>query len=337
MDSVLYGTLIIAGFVAAPVVAKTVAMGVMKYIEHRKKKKIIKEKRRMLTDKNYRERMLKQKKLSSALDNKNTITFRNGKTGRSVGITVKQDNKGDQLILKGTLRCKCSDGVIRSETIYLYQPKITTLKGVQVGPLTTKDGHLRDTSVYAVKLPDTGEIATAYVPKREVVSGLNYDLVRGSKNFQEPRLSSYIDIEIPKDAQGNYIPVDLTNPTEAQEFKKYVERHKKHAHGADGYFGNIYGEAERSAAKGPELADAMDIKDLTGTTAKTEVVEKVKPKEEKTDYGYDYYDRFNYHRPAWMGEHGTDYAYNLDLADHVFGPDHPGPGPMGPGHGGRRR
>lgn len=334
MDAVTSAVIMLAGIAAIPVTGKIVLNHLSRTKKRRQEKKKQKEKYRMLHDKDYQEKINKKRKLVSDLDKKSNLTFKNAKTGRRVDIAVESkeiegistanlDSLMSETIFKGTLRCKCTDGVVRAETIYIYQPKLQTLKGTVIGP-RLKDGALNDRTAYAVKLPD-GEVVSTYIPRRELISGLNYDFVRGTNTHQNPDIQRYFDIEIPKDEKGNLIPVNLNDPNELKQLKEYVVKHSKHRGGPEGYFGNIYGEALEAAHKfDNERAEPYDITLITGETAKPEVVEKEKEKEQKTDYGYDYYDRYNYHRPSWMGERGTDYAQNVDLADHVFGPDHSG-------------
>ena len=168
-----------------------------------------------------REEYLKKQKLQQAISKKNNVTFKSPTTGRTLDVPLETDYargelKEQEIIIKGTIRCKCSDGIIRGETIYLYQPILRTSKGKRVGPIIT-NGALNADAPYQANYD--GDQFVAHIPKREVVSQLNFDFIRGSKNHQNPEIRGYMDIEVPKDENGNYIPVDFTDPKELQEFK----------------------------------------------------------------------------------------------------------------------
>lgn len=324
MDAVTQAVIIIGCIAATPAVLRTAARLTMKFINHRKKEKKRKERYRMSHDKEYQKRMLKKRGFVKDLENKNSMRFTNPKTGLSKEIAVEYANDlgiTDQVVLRGTLRCKCTDGVVRAETVYLLQPTFKTLaSGAIIKPAMTKSGHITKGNPYRVNIG--GETYETYAPRRELASGINFDFVRGSKFHQDPSIKNYFDIELETDQNGNYIPVDLTNPEELKRIKEYIDKKKSYKVGPEGYFLNIYDEALEAREKFNVRAEPFDITQITGEPAKTESKDdKSQERVEKTDYGYDYYDRYNYHRPGWMGERGSDYAYNFDMSDHVLGGD----------------
>ena len=322
MDSVTYGALMMAAFVAAPAVIKSVKDVASKLRKKRKKKKIIKERKRMNSDPEYQEQKLKKQGFAKAVDLGNVITMKSARTGRTLPVPLNYAEAnpalGEQeVLLKGTLRCMCSDGIIRGETIYLIQPILKTNKGKVVGPVI-ENGTVDKNAPYIANYD--GDQFFTYVPKIEAVSRMAYDFVRGDDYIQNKQVLGYLDIELEADANGRYIPVDLSNPQEKAEYDAYVA--KRTQQDAINYYASIYAEALHTV-QSSKRSEPFDISKVTGKTADQAVVAKEKPQEKKVEYDFSYYNQFNPNQPAVFARPGTDVTRNFDITDHIFGDDQP--------------
>lgn len=229
MDSVTYSVIMLAIFFGAPTAIKLARVAIGKIaglmLKSLKKKKKI----RMKNDKSFQKQQLKEKGLEDNLGKKVGVRFFNSKSKTSQKMSVVMD-KGcdidDDIILKGTITVKGTNGLVIKEPIYLFQPELFNSKGQKLGPVKNKDGTLTDDNPYFVRMQN-GEVGRGYALKREVTSGMCFDFVKGSVHSQIPGLERYLSIDIPRDEKGNYIPMDTSDPKELQAFKKYIESRQK--------------------------------------------------------------------------------------------------------------
>ena len=231
----------------------------------------------------------------------------------------------------------------KEETIYLFQPRLEymTEKGkVKVGPYY-KDGRLSDQFPYLLKLND--ELYETYVPKREVVSKVCFDFVKDSNHPVMSKLHSLLQVRLPRDSKGNYIPVNLSDPKEAAEFEAYLEKHKTDGIDDISYFERIIAEAEEKYKTDTEKS----FQELTkGFDGKIHVQREEEEKEDKPqELSANEKAIREYQRETASKERAYDMRYLTDgqpddpLAFRVEGgrPHGPRPGGMGgPRPGGRR-
>lgn len=225
MDSVTLTVLIIAVIVAGPAALKCVTFALAKLAKFASKRIKRAERKRMLKDKDYQKQKLQSKGLKDDLGKKVGVRFFNSKKKSSQKLNVVMDKGCDieeDIILKGMLTVVNKEGKTLREPIYLFQPELFNGKGEKLGPIPNKDGSLSDNNPYFAKMSN-GDIGRGYALKREVTTGMCFDFVKGSMHAQIPGLENFISIEIPRDKNGNYIPVDMNNAKELAAFKAYIE------------------------------------------------------------------------------------------------------------------
>lgn len=261
MDSVTITVLLIAAVVAGPAALKLVAFALAKMANFAAKKLKKAERKRMLRDKEYQKQKLQSKGLKNDLGKKVGIRFFNSKKKSSQRLSVVMD-KGcdidDDVILKGMLTVVNKDGKTLREPIYLFQPELFNSKGEKLGPVLNKEGKLPDDNPYFARMTN-GDVGRGYALKREVASGMCFDFVKGSIHSQIPGLENFISIEIPRDKNGNYIPVDMNNTEELQAFKRYIETRQKMP-SVPNYLHNLIDMAEEAKATARTVyAEAGDV------------------------------------------------------------------------------
>jgi hypothetical protein len=267
MDPVLIVILAAIGVVTIPKITK---VGIAKIIESSNKKK----KRKQQFDANvnsiknkefYRRQKLQENlekdgvKVTPVVYNDvfEDLSFKNVKD-RSKNITIngreiiKFDETKDAL-LKGKVSVIDASGKYIERDIYLFQPRLYTRKSnVFIGPVRDNLGHISDDTTYLCRRPDTKEVFSGYIPKREVCSGMRFDYVSSSRHRFDERvpmsnadlrslsesdaderkrdmanISNYINVDLQKDYNGNLVPVNLNDPAEREAFNKYRENFLK--------------------------------------------------------------------------------------------------------------
>ena len=332
MDSVLYATLMVAAWFAVPAIGGAIAYKIKQSESKRKNKKKLAQIKKQNSPE-YKKEKAEKRKLQQELRDKTAVIFRGKKSGKTHTEILKHDEKTpviNQLLIKGKVVCQCPDGVVRRETIYLMQPKYKKLDGTDVGPFLTKDGNLQN-DPYVLRDAQTGEILRADMPRVEAISGIPFDFIKGSPAFSNPNLKGILTVDVQRDAKGNIVPVNLENKKELEEFKTYATRFGNRTKDdiALYYEGIIDAAKETYVERKNRTIETYDV-DFLFDDDKDEKKTQQQQQIPQDDNGFDFYDRYNYHRPAWMGERGTDYSYNFELSDYVFGPDEHG-------HGGPRR
>lgn len=339
MDPVTVAAVLAVTVLCTPLITRGAAIAYHLITEGKKKKAkkmLVKKARKYLKDKNYRHKVDKERALIQALNRSNNIKFTNASGTRSVNINVKTITDFDEskeIILRGKLHFRLPNSQVVTQPIFLFQPRCETADGKKVGPILTKKGRLYDQNPYLVKMPDTGEIVRSYVPKREVVSGMNFDFVQGSANFQDESLKRFLYIELETDENGNYIPVDLNDPKQLVGFRKYLQFCRTQENAAH-YFSRIY-ETALYSSKVLAVKEAVAYR----TQGAVETARESTPTGLEAQDPYAFYDRYNYNREPWLGAPGTVYDHNEDFVAHAMGlqggPG--GPPPGGPAPGGPRR
>lgn len=174
------------------------------------------------------------------------VIFKGIKSGKKSKLVIKEDTSFDikkDVVIKGKLTRKQGSETV-TETIYLFQPRVSTKGAKSIGPKVS-DGALNDKFTYLCKTGDSEEILTGYVPKREVLTGIQFDfdskgihpesercefsfagLEEIKKGSSIAKMSDYIDIEFERDEKGNIKTVDLTNKNELTEFSNYIKKAK---------------------------------------------------------------------------------------------------------------
>lgn len=253
MDYTILVLLIVATLIIAPT-----AVNIMYKIADTKskkkdqKKKRIKEIKKFKRNKKYANKVIEQKKMArtiKSLRTKDNIIAFYGRGSNTYDVkvnTITDFDPSKEIIIRGHLYYMQSNGRYREVPIYLFQPRYQTEDGKKVGPFLTQRGHLQERNPYIAKAPDTGEILRGYLPKREIISGMNFDFIAGSPNFEEPKLAQFLRIDAERDENGNYIPLDLNDPDQALGFRRYLAFHQTKEKAIE-YFSNIYSTALHSS------------------------------------------------------------------------------------------
>lgn len=339
MDPVTAFLLIVAGLAVAPKALPLMAYGAVNLVKNLKKKYAKHKKRKQRRDKKLQAKVANTKEVNRIIQKSGIMEFINTKTRQAKKVSVKESSSFDMekdVLLHGVVRIRLKDGRIAEDDIYLFQPRVYSANDVVIGPKISKTGALMNENSYLIKLPGEDAIYHGYTPKREVLSGERFDFVRdGAYADQADPLKEFIDIEIPKDKNGNYIPVDKNDPVQMQAFKKYVEERKKYNIDQQAYLEDLV-EAAKDAkatydyinrpryAKPVATPDERDIQRIQRSRAS-----RAKREAQARAY-YGTINRMNM-LDTMMHE------YNLDEhADHLPGMGMPGMGmppggPLGPG------
>lgn len=333
MDPVLILVLVGVAALAGP---KLVKIGLANAIFSLDKKsqtnKVLKDKQ-----KKYKEskKLEKQKQKTNTKDNQinqsmtriQDILFKNIRTNQKEKIRVSEiaefDDKKD-VLLKGRLHIVDSEGKKTVQDIYLFQPRLFSGQ-TQIGPTPDKFGNLSDEYTYLCRHSGEKDILSGYVPKREIFSGMRFDYVTNSKHsFLErnpqynvndlktlSNIEQYISIDIPTDANGNFIPVNLNNLTELKEFQTYVKRHymnfKNNGVKPEEYFERELQKAKMSLIKYIEEYEPTYIPVASKIEAQEPEEVKVESSKKAQKSVYDYYNRFNYYMDPKFGARTNNY------------------------------
>ncbi|MDE5630159.1 MAG: hypothetical protein K2I70_01015, partial [Bacilli bacterium] len=211
-----------------------------------------------------------------------------------------------------------------------FQPRVYGVNNVSIGPKLDKNGHLYDKNSYLLRTPGDPDIYSGYVPKREILTGRQFDFVGDSANAKEHPLNGFINIVIEKDANGNFIPLDKNNKEEMRKFNNYIKMRREHNIDQDRYLDGLL-------AKASEAKEVYDENNKPRYARPTEEmsaeemhkIERARASRAKKDaQNRAYYDRIAHMNmmDSAMHNYGLD-----DHAAHLPGAGMMGPRPMGPG------
>lgn len=137
--------------------------------------------------------------------------------------------------------------------IYLYQPRMSFVNGVSAGPKYNSDGAIVNTNCYLLKEPSLEGLYAGYIPKREVLSNVEFDYFDNEHKIDKYGIGSYLKMTANVDAMGNFIPVNLNDPEERKQFEEYKALHGSKTNGDFYYFyglkSRMQGILDRAEAK----------------------------------------------------------------------------------------
>lgn len=179
-----------------------------------------------------------------------TVPFRN-RQGKQINYPFAEITTFDETkdhIYRGKLGQYLEDGKYQElGDVYLFQPRLLykthdskTNQDVkqEITPNDAK-GVLDNGRTYVINVANENEEFYGYTPKREVLTGKKFDYIDGEFRYcidasspqeqvkleeQESDVRSILKIFVPKDNQGNLIPVDLNDPKEKAAFEEYKRR-----------------------------------------------------------------------------------------------------------------
>lgn len=338
MDPILIIILVGVGLLAGPKLVKT---GLARLIanadenktnnlSHQMLKKEYKEKQQK---EKYRQRLIKKgidpdKVIKADMDKFHHISFTGIKTKKKAIVNVREDvsfNESEDVLLKGRLHIVDVNGRRTVQDIYLFQPRVFSSEGVFLGPKLDKTGKLSDKYTYLCR-QNGGEILNGYMPKREIFTGMRFDFIPDdSHNFidrnpnfadfssedrrQAEQLEQFINIDIPRDGNGQYIPVNLNDPKQKAEFEKYKKAHLGNKKTPKEYFRDQLNIAKAAFYKylnehRPDYAYAPSRTTEQEESAEPIKVESSKKAEQSIN---DFYKRFDYYIQSPFGERYNDY------------------------------
>ena len=126
--------------------------------------------------------------------------------------------------------------VLRTEDIYVYQPRFEGRNNFVLGPRYKSDNTLNNNAAYAFKDPSTGEVYVGNIPKREITTNRQFDFdVTNASNFEvscqknfnvtNKSLNRLINISYDRDPNtGNIKAVNLSNPEEKRKLDEYLRK-----------------------------------------------------------------------------------------------------------------
>ena len=260
-------------------------------------------------------------------------------------------------LYRGVLTCYLGqDKQPEVREIYLFQPRLLFRGATTTTEIVPNDlkGQLIKGHEYQYRTNGSTEIFTGYTPKREVLTGDRFDYVEGeyrskidgiSKDDQKEKeeldsdVRSIVVIDIPKDANGNLVPVNLQDPQEKAAFEAYKEKHVKQDPTMSQYSNALYQIIRRAKAivKGgyTRRTKGEDL-DLTGVRKEPE--KKSAPKKD----GYtaiDSYKRYqDRDKAVYDMQQKVNYVHDMaeasgDLPKPPTVMTPPPPPDMGAGHG----
>ncbi len=249
--------LLCGAFVGAAVVGVPVAYYKWKDgKEDRKQKKELKKERKLEEDPNYRANEKMNQQIHQKLEQQGTILFQNVKDKQDTKrIRVREETTFDlesDYLFKGIVKVKMPDNTYTEDDIYLFQPRVYGMNGVQIGPKVDKKGHIYDENRYLIRLSSDSPIYSGTVERREAFSGIRFDYVKDTSSLQD-ELSPYIEIVLKKDENGHFIPVDKTDKKEMDLFRKYAMEREKYQIDQYAYLDDLLDRAEDTKAYFDEL------------------------------------------------------------------------------------
>ena len=343
MDPILIIILASVGLLAGP---KLIKVGLAKMIAtivdnkrdnltHTMLKKEYKQKKQR---EKYRQRLIERgidpdKAVNQLMDRYHHIPFFGIKSKKRTLVNVREDvsfNEVEDVLLKGRLHIVDINGKKTVQDIYLFQPRMFSSEGVFLGPKLDKTGNLSDKYTYLCRQTN-GEILTGYIPKREIFTGMNFDFIpddvhsfiERNPNFSdfsaEDRkraevFEKFIHIDIPRDANGLYIPVNLNDPVQKAEFEKYKRAHLGNKKTPREYFSEQINIAKAPFYRylnehRPDYAVAVRQTETKTDDSESIKVESSKKPEQSIN---DYYKRYDYYLDPRFGERYNDYDGEYD-------------------------
>lgn len=335
MDPVTLVVLGIVTLAVAPKVGSLAIYGGMKLVKSIKKKMKKRKEYKLRHNKKYQEKLKNTRAAQRAIEQRRAMTFKNTKTGAVKNVNIREENNFDMnkdIILKGKVKVQNTDGSIAEDIIYLFQPRVFGLNNVPIGPKLDKNGHLYDNNAYLLRTPGDPDIYSGYFPKREVLTGRQFDFVSDSVNANLGNLKGFIDIVIEKDDKGNFIPLDKNNVQEMNEFKRYIQMQSTKSKTQDQYLDDLVSKANDSYEAYREANKPRYAKP-TEQMSEEEIhkIQKSRASQAKREAQKNaYYDRIAHMNmmDSVMHDHGLD-----EHAAHLPGAGMMGPRPMGPGPG----
>ncbi len=336
MDPVTLVVIGVVGLALAPIAGKLAVYGVTKAFNKIRKSLKKRKEYRLRHNKQYQEKLKRTREAQRAIEKKRAVAFKNTKTGEIKNVNINEINTFDSnkdIILKGKVIVQNPNGGAPAEDIiYLFQPRVFGMNNVPIGPKLDKNGHLYDSNAYLLRTPGDPDIYRGYVPRREVLSGRQFDYVSDSVNANLGKLKGFINIELQKDEKGNFIPLDKNNVQEMNEFKRYIQMQQSKSISQDEYLDSLLAKATESYEAYREAHKPRYAKPTEEVSVEEmQKVEKSRESQAKREAQKDaYYDRITHMNMMDSVMHN----YNLDEhADHLPGVGMFGPGPMGPGPG----
>lgn len=144
----------------------------------------------------------------------------------------------NQPIIHGVVEISeyAEDGTIkvtRQEDIYVYQPRFEGRGGFVLGPRYV-NGRLNNNAAYLFK-DEAGRVFAGNIPKREVVSNMQFDFdLTNEENYRmtasktmdttNSAVKKFINIKYDRDSQGYIRPVNLSNREEYSKLNAYLRK-----------------------------------------------------------------------------------------------------------------
>lgn len=241
--------------------------------------------------------------ITRKLSNPKKATFNLLQSRMTKDINIREISNFDieqDKIFHGRVKVKTASKGVMDDHIYLFQPRVYSQSGTLLGPKFMDNGSLSDRHTYLARDGKTKELMTSYLPKREVLSGIQYDFVNTSTHANKDELADFIEVIIPQDEHGNYIPVDMNDPDERRKFDEYVEFfHKSNIDPTNYFLKRIKyaGEAYQAYLKENEIVPARPAKMIIDDS-----VNKVESSRPAGDLA-DNYSKYIY----WKRFHGDSY------------------------------
>lgn len=321
MDPVTIAVCGVIALVAIPTVSKLALYGAVKL--GKKIKMSLKERKayKLRHNEKYQNKLKRTREVKRAIESRRAVAFKNTKTGAIKNVNINEIssfNFDKDVILKGTVYvANPNGGEPAQDTIYLFQPRVYGGNNVSIGPKIDKNGHLYDNNSYLLRTPGDPDIYSGYVPKREVISGREFDYVSDSFNKGNDPLNNFINIVIEKDVNGRYIPLNKNNVEEMEKFRKYIQKRQEQNIDQNMYLDGLLAKAQLAKAKYDEATKPRFAKPTKQKVTKS----RKSSGKRKPDY-----------RDAVIGANMMDsIMHNYGLDEHA---SHLMPGmrmPMGPG------
>lgn len=326
-----------------------------------KRKKIIKTRKALMTEVRRVGRSAEQKRMDRMLlsnpTTKKPYVFHNtldkNKTLNVTGVEFSEFNqeRDGNSIIHGVLHLNEYDVGgrtinIKTEDIYVYQPRFELQGHLAIGPRFRKDGTLNNRALYYFQDPKTNLNYVGNIPKREITTNRQFDFdAHNPENYmttcvnvlsnKNKSLKNIVSIEYDRDANGNIKTVDLSNREELNRLQAYLTKNatpEKAESNIELYIKIVNQELAKAEEADQRLEEAVE-RAARDKKALKEAATEAATKSEKSDYEKaqeEYYkmanDRIKY------GIQPTIAALNEYEAHHNNGmPVPPPPGRMGPG------
>ncbi len=281
------------------------------------KKKINKRKSR---GKKAQKKLKEDYELLKELKPEMAISFTNARTKKVTTINAREElsfdfSKNDRMFAGRVIIYDVDKRPIFDKPIYVYQPRLESLNGIPLGPVYDVRGNLSEKAPYLVKDANTGDKMYASLPKRELLSGIPFDFVNDSVFQENSALNEFIDVVIPKDEHGNFIPVDFSKEEERNKFKQYMDTFRHDYSKVASYYISLLDRAQESLEQYRERTKPNYARPLA--TESSNIVHRIeesrKPKNNPYRFlneQYNYWRPFGlpprdpYNRPQPRGSHG---------------------------------